>query len=585
MLVTPRRLTDIGRDPVLLGWAYLSGGVSYPCWWLLAPPDGIDPWWIWWVIGRGFVASGALLIGRERERVSFGVFLPSFAATLHLYVLFALNPHSPFYAAAPLMCTTGTLMVMSQRSIQRAYSALVLPASALPLLSGAGPQSLFLIVATSTLLLIANRRFERTDAVQKATASEFRRVLREAEDRLASEKSSRERLEEELEVAQKMESVGWLAGSFAHEFINHLMAIRVYAEILDQSLPRDAALQKDLRAIQEATEGAAGLTARLLALAQGAERDSGPTDLRRVVSGSLVLIQHVMSPQVTVSTRLVEDPCHVPVSANRAEQLLLNLALNARDAMPRGGVFSVEVSRCTRQRRRAARARSAPTSWCGSRSATPASASTPELRPRIFEPFFSTKGREGHSGLGLSVVYGIVKQSGGHIRVTSEPGRGTCFEVYWPALPAEACATAEISQAPAARQQDAALRVLLVEDQAELRQGLRRFLEQASYQVVEAESAEDALALAARPDAPIDVLATDLVLRGGDGISLLAKLRGERPRLHAVLFSGHGDALGRALRELPEDVLILHKPFAPEALPRAIRDLLVGPRAGGPAFD
>jgi signal transduction histidine kinase len=523
------------------------------------------------------------LVARPPERTHFAFFAPSFGAALHLYALYALNPSSPFYAVAPLMNTFASLMALPQRSFQIAFSALVLPASLLPLLSGAGAQAGFHVVAAVVMLVIANRRFGRTHRVQQAAESEFQRALREAEERLAREKSDREHLEEELQVAQQMESVGWLAGSFAHDFINHLMAIRVYAEILDQSLSRDAELQKDLRAIQEATEGAAGLTARLLALAQNTERDTGPADLRRVVSASLELFQHLMAPHSVVTSRLVEDACKVPVSANRAEQLLVNLALNAREAMPAGGVFSVEVARCP------ASSVELPAPLGADELVRLTVSDTgcgiaPEVRPHVFEPFFSTKARDGHSGLGLSVAYKIVRESGGHIRVHSEPGHGATFEVYWPAQPVAALAqqVAGVAGGPAPRE---ALRVLLVEDRAELRQGLRRWLEKARYSVIEAGSAEDAIAFASQPDAHIDVLATDVVLPGCDGIALFEKLRGERPGLHAVVFSGHGDSMGRALRELPEDVLILHKPFAPESLPRAISDLLDSPRSAGSVFD
>jgi signal transduction histidine kinase len=421
---------DLERDPVLLGRLYLVGGATYPLWWLLGPRGEPDPWWVWWMIGAAFALSGTRLMAWRRDP-SFWLFLPSFAAALHLYTLYAQNPLAPFYAVAPLMNTVATLMALPRRSFQIAFSALVLPASVLPILYGGGAPSLFHFAAAVWLLVVSNRRFAKTHAAQQAAASEFRRVLGETEQQLVREKTDRLRLEEELQVAQRMESVGWLTGSFAHEFINHLMAIRVYAEILDQSLPAEPALRKDLQAIQDATEGAASLTARLLVVAQDAERESGPADLRRIVADNLEILGRVVGPSVSVASRLDQETCPVPVSASRAKQVLLNLAFNARDAMPEGGALTVDVTRCP------ADAVELPESVAGDELVRLAVTDTgtgihPQARPHIFDPFFSTRADSRHSGLGLSIVYGIVRESHGHIRVESEPGKGTRFEIYWP---------------------------------------------------------------------------------------------------------------------------------------------------------
>ena len=426
-----RSVTDLGRDPVLLGWLYLCGGVSYPLWWWLGPRGANDPWWAWWLIGVTFVLSGARMIARGPREAPFYLFLPSFVAALHLYALYALNPGSPFYAVAPLMNTIASLLALPRRSYQIAFSVLVLPASALPLLTGTGAPPLFHMVAATVLLVISNRRFARTHAAQQAVASEFRRVLGETEMHLVRERCDRSRLQEELHGAQQMESIGWLTGSFAHEFINHLMSIRVYAEILDQSMPPEPALRKDLRAIQEATEGAASLTARLLAVAHDAQRDVGPTDLRQAVSANLEILEQMMRPSTAVTSRLAEEPCPVPVSPNRAKQVLLNLALNARDAMPDGGSFALEVARCP------ASAALLPDPLGSDELVRltvidTGSGIDPKARPRIFEPFFTTRDAGSHRGLGLSIVYGIVKESHGQVRVTSRPGEGTRFDIYWP---------------------------------------------------------------------------------------------------------------------------------------------------------
>jgi CheY-like chemotaxis protein len=196
-----------------------------------------------------------------------------------------------------------------------------------------------------------------------------------------------------------------------------------------------------------------------------------------------------------------------------------------------------------------------------------------DVRDRLFEPFFTTKAERGNSGLGLSVVYGIVKETGGHIRVTSEPGAGARFDVYWPEVPAPSARAAGTLVTGGIGAHRA--RVLLVEDQPALREGLTRWLGDHGFAVVSCESGEEALARASG----IDVIASDVVLRGMDGIELLGRLRRETPKLPAVLFSGHLDHLATQRREIPAGVMFLEKPFPPEALLSTL-DSLVAKRRG-----
>ncbi|HEU4429433.1 MAG TPA: response regulator, partial [Myxococcota bacterium] len=198
-----------------------------------------------------------------------------------------------------------------------------------------------------------------------------------------------------------------------------------------------------------------------------------------------------------------------------------------------------------------------------------------DVRHRLFEPFFTTKSERGNSGLGLSVVYGIVKETGGHIRITSEPGAGARFDMFWPEIHASVAARSE----PAFTALEAGpqrTRVLLVEDQPVLREGLSRWLGDHGYRVVSCESGEEALARASE----VDVIASDVVLRGMDGIELLARLRRAAPHLPAVLFSGHLDHLAKERREIPDGVRFLEKPFAPEALVTTLDALVEAARAG-----
>jgi len=197
-----------------------------------------------------------------------------------------------------------------------------------------------------------------------------------------------------------------------------------------------------------------------------------------------------------------------------------------------------------------------------------------ETREKIFEPFFTTKLERGNTGLGLSVVYGIVRETGGHIRVTSEPGRGARFDIYWPEVGGVA-AGKDLAAKPESEAPPMRARVLLVEDQAVLRLGLTRWLADSGYSVVGCESGEEALTRAT----DIDVVASDVVLRGMDGIELLGRIRRRAPRLPAVLFSGHLDHLARERREIPPGVAFLEKPFAPEALVSKLDELVDAARA------
>jgi two-component system cell cycle sensor histidine kinase/response regulator CckA len=279
-----------------------------------------------------------------------------------------------------------------------------------------------------------------------------------------------------------------------------------------------------------------------------------------------------MTEKTPVAWSVPESACKAPVGAKQLNQILLNLALNARDSMPLGGALRVEVSRRPRG------AVELPAEIrCDTLVVMTVSDSgtgiAPELRDRIFEPFFTTKGDRGNTGLGLSIVYGIVKESGGHIRVTSEPGKGTRFDLYWPEHVASAAGA--IAAAPAlAETERHRARVLLVEDQAVLRDGLTRWLGARGFAVVSCESAEEALARANG----IDVIASDVVLRGMDGIELLGRLRRRAPLLPAVLFSGHLDHLATQRRKIPDGVMFLEKPFAPEALVTTIDSLVEAAR-------
>jgi two-component system cell cycle sensor histidine kinase/response regulator CckA len=322
--------------------------------------------------------------------------------------------------------------------------------------------------------------------------------------------------------------------------------------------------------IQRTTSSAADLTARLLAFSRPSRGEEESADLCTVVSQNLLTLRHLMSEKIPVSVSALERPLFVPVGAKPLSQILLNLALNARDAMPDGGALRIDVARLARRAVELPRDIPAETLAVLTVMDTGVGMS-PEVSDRLFEPFFTTKKDRGNSGLGLSVVYGIVRDTGGHVRVTSEPGQGSRFDIYWPEVAPTAPQQARAAHAAQPEPQRA--RVLLVEDQAVLRDGLARWLADHGFAVVPCESGEEALARAN----DVDVIASDVVLRGIDGIELLGRLRRTAPDLPAVLFSGHLDHLAEHRRQIPRGVKFLEKPFAPELL-LATLDSLLPPR-------
>jgi CheY-like chemotaxis protein len=326
--------------------------------------------------------------------------------------------------------------------------------------------------------------------------------------------------------------------------------------------------------IQQTTNAAADLTSRLLAFSRPGRTREQPAELCAAVQQNAVTLHHLMGEQIAVTVTVPEGTLHAPVGAKQLGQILLNLALNARDAMPRGGSLRVELARIPRGSVELPVEMASETLVRLTVSDSGAGMG-PEVRDRLFEPFFTTKAERGNSGLGLSVVYGLVKESGGHVRVTSEPGQGARFDVFWPEVAPTAAPTAERVPAHAGPKR---ARVLLIEDQALVRDGLARLLGDQGYAVVACESAEEALARAN----DVDVIASDVVLRGMDGIELLARLRRKAPALPAVLFSGHVDHMAARRREIPDGVTFLEKPFAPEALLSTL-EVLVASKGGAAA--
>jgi signal transduction histidine kinase len=411
------------------------GGASYPLWWLLGPQDELDPWWPWWAIGALYAVVGGFALRQSREP-TLSWFVPSFVTAAHLNLLFALHPSEPFYALAPLLNAFSSLLIFQDRRVAFLFTGWVLLLSLLPLGFSGGTNVLFYVVGSASLLYLAHQTMlSRWRVAPEAADAELRDALDEVNGHYQRERSDRLRLQQELEFAQRMGSVGRMAGSFAHEFNNHLMAIHIHSELLEQGLPPDSPLRRELRNVSAATSEAASLAARLLAYSSESPLREHKTDVTQVLRATRVVIEHVMPSHTEVVFQLPDEACPVAVSPERIEQVLLNLALNARDSMPEGGSLRIELSR---RRGSALEFGDALPGTEFVQLAFTDSGAGFAPGQRAFELFDSNEEPATQSELGLSVVYAIVTDSGGLVRLRSGEGRGARFEIFWPVVEREA---------------------------------------------------------------------------------------------------------------------------------------------------
>lgn len=381
--------------------------------------------------------------------------------------------------------------------------------------------------------------------------------------------TARKRLEEEVRQAQKMEVVGRLAGGIAHDFNNLLMVILTQVTKLRRKLPRLQVLQHT-DTIQMAAERAASLTKQLLAFGRKQVLELEVVDLNDLVKSTLPILETIPTNGVQLKMWLAPRPIPVKVDPGKIEQVVMNLAVNAYDAMPEGGVLTIRTSRVSRT---PITGKHAPSQSCALIEVVDTGRGMDaETRSHMFEPFFTTKGPGKGTGLGLSTVYGIVKQSGGSIEVESEPGRGSTFGVYLPLAGEDipAPSTPKIRDSVT----EGTETVLLAEDQLSIRKVIREVLESKGYQVLEAYDREDALQIAERYPGRIDVLVTDIVmpqLRGTELASLISK---SHPGAVVIFISGYSEEALVETGLLGQNETLIQKPFDPETLAVKIRELL-----------
>ncbi|MDB5306446.1 MAG: Blue-light-activated protein [Gemmataceae bacterium] len=390
---------------------------------------------------------------------------------------------------------------------------------------------------------------------------------------VARDVTGAKRLEEQYRQAQKMEAVGQLAGGIAHDFNNLLTIINGYSDLLLQSLPPADPSRALLAEIHRAGERSAGLTRQLLAFSRRQVLAPRVLDLNAVVADTEKMLRRVIGEDV----RLAIAPGHglwpVRADSGQVEQVLLNLAVNARDAMPTGGRLTIETRNVELDDEYA---RAHPGARPGPHILLAASDSgcgmTPEVKARIFEPFFTTKGPGKGTGLGLATVYGIVTQSGGHIGVDSEAGVGTTFKVYLPR--ADGPVGGSKVRAGALAPPRGAETVLLVEDDPGVRALTRHILAGCGYTVVEAGDGDEAARAAVRHAGPIHLLVTDVVMPGQGGRAVAERLLERHPGLKVLYVSGYTDDAVVRHGVLHEAVNFLQKPFSPVALAHKVREVL-----------
>ena len=383
-------------------------------------------------------------------------------------------------------------------------------------------------------------------------------------------------LEGQLRQAQRLEAVGQLAGGIAHDFNNLLTAIHGYAELVRRNLAAEDGNRADVDQIMLAADRAAELTRQLLAFSRRQILQPRVLDPVVIVASIAPLLQRLLGEQVELVTHAAPGVGRVRVDPSQFEQVIVNLAVNARDAMPAGGKLTIEIVNVELGAAYAAvHGDVRPGPHVALIVSDTGTGMDDVTKARIFEPFFTTKEPGKGTGMGLATVYGIVKQSAGSVYVYSEPGHGTSFKVYLPRV--EDAAESDTIATPAAGAQTGSELILLVENDPAVRAFAARVLTERGYAVLEASNGAEALALAAALPSAIDLLVTDVIMPGQQGHQLALQLAAERPGLHVLYVSGFTENSVVHHGVVGEGVAFLPKPFSGDALGRAVRQALETP--------
>jgi two-component system, cell cycle sensor histidine kinase and response regulator CckA len=393
---------------------------------------------------------------------------------------------------------------------------------------------------------------------------------------VAQDISERRHLESQLRQAQKMEAVGRLAGGVAHDFNNLLMVIKGHTELLLNALTPSDQITRKIEQIDRSADRASALTRQLLAFSRRQVLQPQVISLNAIVDEMGKLLPRLIGEDIDLVIRVDKNLGNIRADASQMEQVIMNLAVNARDAMPNGGKLLIETANASIDNTYTA---SHPLMKAGQYVQLVVTDSgigmNAETQAHIFEPFFTTKEKGKGTGLGLATVYGIVKQSGGFIWVYSELGKGTSFKIYLPRVGqmedhiAPPRTTTELPKGTET--------VLLTEDEQDVREIAREFLESAGYRVIEAKDGADAIRLAAAHRGEIQLLVTDMVMPGMTGQELAVRLQAEYPGLNVVFMSGYSEHAATEMADADPAVRLLTKPFSRSAILRTVGEILHGP--------
>jgi PAS domain S-box-containing protein len=387
-------------------------------------------------------------------------------------------------------------------------------------------------------------------------------ILRDITDNVLAQQE-RERIERQLRQTERLESLGKLAGGVAHDFNNLLAAITGYAELIREVVP-EGEPRRDLDGVLHAARSGAALTRQLLIFSRLQPSQPETLDLNAIIAETEQLLRRTIGDDIELAVALGENLPPVTMDRSKLEQIVLNLVVNARAAMPDGGRLSIttEVGRSPDGMPDAVRLTIADTG----------TGMPPEVAAHAFDPFFTTKPPGHGTGLGLATVYGIVNEAGGLVTLSTEVGKGTTFQINLPP------GTASVRRAgstpvPAREAPGNGETILVVEDEPAVREITRRILSRAAYQVLEAANPAEALELLARPDTHLDAILTDAIMPGMSGLQLIVQARATRPGLPALLMSGYSATSLPGGQKLPPGTPLIHKPFTAPVLLRHLREL------------
>ncbi len=398
--------------------------------------------------------------------------------------------------------------------------------------------------------------------------------LSKANQALEYELQERQRLEEQARQSQKLEAVGLLAGGIAHDFNNLLVPIIGYVDLALMRVPPHDELHQDLIRIKNAAERAANLTRQILAFSRRQVLEIKTFDLNQTVENFEAMIQRLIGEDIKIQTALTPLPCLVRADKSQVEQILMNLALNARDAMPNGGTLTLKTANATLNEHHPQQLQDVqPGHYALLTVSDTGHGMDTETADKIFDPFFTTKEVGKGTGLGLATTFGIVKQHNGHILVNSRPNQGTTFEVYLP--------QADHHQMPLSKTQSAVNQtvpgsetILVVEDEAMVRDLVCKTLQSHGYNVLEAQTPGDGLALAITYPNSIHLLLTDVIMPEMNGMELYKQIALNYPEIKVIYMSGYTDDVIMLNGSLQEDQNFLQKPFAIQELTQKIRSVL-----------